>query len=129
MKAQDVALLLVFGLTLWIVGTIYFAYYGRGVLETTNMRYWMSFILSPVFSAAICIGLLKWRDVPPASWASAVLLLAIPGMVGEAAVLSHLTTFMPRLDATSGDRYGALLFATYALVLGVAEVVTLRAAG
>jgi len=29
--------------------------------------------------------------------------------------------------ATSGGRYGALLFATYAIVLGIAEVVTLRA--
>ena len=43
------------------------------------------------------------------------------------AVLSNLAIFMPKLHATSGGRYGAFLFATYALVLGVAEVVTLRA--
>ena len=42
-------------------------------------------------------------------------------------MLSHLTTFMPKLQATSGGRYGALLFATYAIVLGLAEVVTLKA--
>jgi len=56
-----------------------------------------------------------------------MLLLAIPGMIGEAVVLSNLSIFMPRLHATSGGRYGAFLFATYALVLGVAEVVTLKA--
>jgi hypothetical protein len=58
-----------------------------------------------------------------------MLLLAIPGMIGEAVVLSHLSTFMPRIHASSGGRYGAFLFATYALVLGIAEVVTLRATG
>jgi hypothetical protein len=29
-------------------------------------------------------------------------------------------------EAVVGERYGAFLFATYALVLGVAEVVTVR---
>ena len=56
-----------------------------------------------------------------------MLLLAIPGMIGEAVVLSNLSTFMPKLHEASGGRYGAFLFAAYALVLGVAEVVTLRA--
>jgi hypothetical protein len=48
-------------------------------------------------------------------------------MIREAVVLSHLSTFMPRLQASSGGRYGAFLFAAYVLVLGVAEVVTLKA--
>jgi hypothetical protein len=56
-----------------------------------------------------------------------MLLLAIPGMIGEAVVLSNLSVFMPRLHAASGGRYGAFLFATYAVVLSLAEVVTLRA--
>lgn len=56
-----------------------------------------------------------------------MLLLAIPGMLGEAVVLPHLSAFMPKLHAASGGRYGAFLFATYAVVLGLAEVVTLRA--
>ena len=56
-----------------------------------------------------------------------MLLLAIPGMIGEAVVLSNLSTFMPKLHVTSGGRYGAFLFASYALVLGIAKVVTLRA--
>jgi hypothetical protein len=34
---------------------------------------------------------------------------------------------LPKLHATSGGRYAAFLFATYALVLEVAEVVTLSA--
>jgi hypothetical protein len=42
-------------------------------------------------------------------------------------VLSHLPTFMPRLQTPLGGRYGAFLFTTYTLVLAVAEVVTLRA--
>jgi hypothetical protein len=48
-------------------------------------------------------------------------------MIGEAVVLSNLSTFMPKLNATSGGKYAALLFAAYALVLGIAEIVTLRA--
>jgi hypothetical protein len=56
-----------------------------------------------------------------------MLLLAIPGMMGEAVVLTHLSTFMPKLHAAAGGKYGAFLFATYAVVLAVAEMVTLRA--
>ncbi len=129
MRTQDITFLFASGLAIWILGTVYYAYRGPAVLETTSIRYWTSFALSPVFSAAICIGLLRWRHIPPAGWASAMLLLAIPGMIGEAVVLSHLTTFMPRLHAASGGRYGAYLFATYAVVLGLAEVVTLKTGG
>jgi len=127
MNLQEGTFLFFVGLGLWIVGTIFYAYRGAQVLETTELRYWMSFALSPVVSAVLCIVILRWRHVAPANWASAMLLLAIPGMIGEAVVLSHLGVFMPRLHAASGGRYGAFLFATYALVLGLAEVVTLRA--
>jgi hypothetical protein len=127
MKGQEVALLLWLGLIIWVLGTIHYAYQGPVILETTSLRYWRAFALSPVISAVLCIAILRWRHIAPANWTSAMLLLAIPGMIGEAAVLSHLSTFMPKLQASSGGRYGAFLFATYALVLGVAEVVTLRA--
>lgn len=127
MKAQDVALLLVLGLIIWIVGTIHYANRGPAILETTSLRYWRAFALSPIVSAVLCIAILRWRHIAPANWASAMLLLAIPGMIGEAVVLSNLSTFMPKIHAVSGGRYGAFLFATYALVLGVAEVVTLTA--
>jgi hypothetical protein len=49
-------------------------------------------------------------------------------MIGEAIVLSNLGSFMPRLQKTSGGRYGAFLFATYAVVLSIAEFATLRSA-
>jgi len=127
MKTQDVALLFGLGLAIWVAGTFYYAAHGVAILETTAARYWISFVLSPIVSAAICVAILKWRHIAPQSWAQAMLALAIPGMIGEALVLSHLTTFMPRLQAGSGGRYGAFLFATYAVVLGIAEVVTLRA--
>ena len=127
MKASEAAILFGLGLVIWIAGTFYYAAYGVAILETTGARYWSSFLLSPVISAAICIAILKWRHIAPSSWAQAMLALAIPGMIGEALVLSHLATFMPRLQATSGGKYGAFLFATYGLVLGIAEIVTLRA--
>jgi hypothetical protein len=127
MNQKDVVLLLVLGLAIWVAGSIYYGYRGPSVLETTTQRYWIAFAISPVFSAALCTGILRWRHIPPVSWAPAMLLLAIPGMIGEAVVLSHLGTFMPRLHAASGGKYGAFLFATYAVVLGIAEAVTLRA--
>ncbi len=125
MKGTDVTLLLLLGLAIWIVGTIYYASAGPAILETTSLRYWTAFSLSPIFSAVLCILILRWRHIAAVNWTSAMLLLAIPGMIGEALVLSNLSTFMPKLHATSGGRYGAFLFATYALVLGLAEVVTL----
>jgi len=127
MKAQDVTILSTSGLLIWVLGTIYYAYRGPAVLETTPARYWGNFIVSPIASALICIAILEWRRIGPANWASAMLLLAIPGMIGEAAVLTHVTKFMPRIHEVSGGRYGAFLFATYAVVLSIAEIVTLRA--
>jgi hypothetical protein len=126
MKGHDVALLLLLGLVIWVVGTIYYANRGPAILETTNLRYWLAFSLSPIFSAILCVVILRWREIAAANWTTAMLLLAIPGMLGEAIVLSHLSTFMPKLQAASGGKYGAFLFATYAVVLGLAEIVTLR---
>jgi hypothetical protein len=125
-KSRDIVYLSVVGLVIWIIGTVYYGYSGSRVLETTSLSYWISFALSPVFSALICIAILRRRHIPSPNWAAAMLLLAIPGMIGEAVVLTNLTTFMPRLHAESAGRYGALLFATYAIVLGIAETVTLR---
>jgi len=128
MKRQDIALLLVLGFVIWLVGTIHYAYQGPNILETTRTRYWIAFVLSPIISGILCLGILRWLQIAPAHWTSAVLLLALPGMIGEVIVLSNLATFMPRLHPTSAGSYGAFLFAAYALVLAVAEVVTLRAA-
>lgn len=128
MKTQESILLSLLGLIIWVLGTIYFAFTGPHILETTKRSYWVGFALSPIFSAVLCIAILMWRHIAPANWAAAMLLLAIPGMIGEAIVLTHLGTFMPRLHAESGGRYGAFLFATYAVVLGLGEIVTLRAA-
>jgi hypothetical protein len=127
MKRRDVASLLLLGLIIWVAGTILYAYGGRVILETTSFRYWWSFATSPIFSALLCVLILRRRRIAPAHWATAMLLLASPGMLGEAVVLSNFSTFMPKLHAASGGPYGAFLFATYALVLGLAEIVTLKA--
>jgi len=128
MRMQECVLLLSLGLFIWILGTIYYAYTGHRVLETTPAHYWASFAISPIISAALCILILRWRHIAPSNWAVAMLLLAIPGMVGEAVVLSNLSTFMPRIQEASGGRYGAFLFVTYAVVLGIAEFATLTSA-
>jgi len=128
MKTQECMLLLAIGLVIWILGTIYYAYTGHRVLETTPARYWVSFATSPIISAALCILILRWRHIATTDWAVAMLLLALPGMIGEAVVLSNLRTFMPRIQEASGGRYGAFLFATYAVVLGIAAYATLRSA-
>jgi len=128
MKMQDTILLLALGLVIWVLGTVYFANRGAALFESANLRYWISFAISPIVSAALCIFILRWRHVAPSDWTSAMLLLAIPGMIGEAVVLSNLSTFMPKFHEPSGGRYAAFLFATYALVLGIAEIVTMRAA-
>lgn len=127
MREKDAVLLFVLGLVVWTAGTVYYGIRGPAILETTSQRYWIAFTLSPILSAVLCIGVLRWLRISPAHWASAVLLMAIPGMLGEAVVLSHLGIFMPRLHASSGGKYGAFLFATYALVLSIGELVTLRA--
>ena len=127
MKTQECMLLLSLGLGIWILGTIYFAYAGHHVIETTSAQYWVGFAISPIISAALCILILLWRHIAASNWAAAMLLLTIPGMIGEAVVLSNLRTFMPGIQEASGGRYGAFLFATYAVVLSIAEFASLRA--
>jgi hypothetical protein len=126
MKIQECMVLLSFGFIIWILGTIYYAYSGHRVLETTPARYWVSFALSSILSAALCMLILHWRHIAPSNWAVAMLLLAIPGMAGESVVLANLGKFMPRIQEASGGRYGAMLFGTYAVVLSIAEFVTLH---
>jgi len=127
MNSQQCIVLFVLGLLIWTLGSVYYAYVGPQVLETTKLHYWISFWLSPVASTILVVVIFRLLHVAPRNWASAALLIAIPGMIGEAVVLSHLSTFMPRIQESSGGRYGAFLFATYAVVLGVAEFVTLKA--
>jgi len=125
-KTQDIVLLLAFGIVFWIAGTIWYELRGPLVFETTGARYWVNFVLTPLVTAGVCILMLRWRQIPSANWASAALLIAIPGMIGEAILLSRFAVLMPRMQAASAGKYGGFLFATYALVLGIAEVVALR---
>jgi hypothetical protein len=127
-RGRDVALLLGFGLLFWTAGTLWYERRGPLVFETTAIRYWINFVLTPVLTAGICLLVLRWRRVPSHEWTSAMLLIAIPGMLGEAVLLSNFSALMPGMREASAGKYGAFLFVTYALVLGIAEVVTLRAA-
>jgi hypothetical protein len=129
MKPYDKLLFVLLGCAFWVGGTILYRYRGHHVFEGSDLGYWISFVLTPVVTVVICILILKWRDVPGADWGSAALLLALPGMFGEAVLLSHFALFMPRLRPETAGRFGAFLFATYALFLTIAEVVTVRASG
>jgi Family of unknown function (DUF5367) len=128
MTSRNCALLLLIGAVLWTAGTIYYRLRGAAVLETSDLRYWINFLLSPLLGAIVCILVLRALHLPASTWAAAGLLLALPGMVGEAVLLANFPALMPGLQASSGAKYAAFLFAAYALFLGVAESVTLRAA-
>lgn len=127
MRGREIGLLLVFGLVFWIAGTLWFEKTGPRVFETSAVRYWINFAITPIVTSAVCILILRWLHIPASVWASAILLIALPGMFGEAILLSHFSTLMPRMQEASAGKYGAFLFATYALVIGITEVVTLRA--
>jgi Family of unknown function (DUF5367) len=127
MRTREIILLLAFGFAFWIAGTLWFERTGPRVFETSAIRYWINFAITPIVTSAVCILILKWLDIPASAWASAILLIALPGMFGEALLLSHFSILMPRMQEASAGKYGAFLFATYALVIGIAEIVTLRA--
>jgi len=127
MKRYDRVLLPLFGLAFWIIGTLWYEVQGPSVFETTSLRYWIHFILTPIASAVVCVAILKWRHIPAREWAAAALLIALPGMLGEAGLLSRFAVFMPRMQAASAGRYGAFLFAAYALFLTISVIVTLTA--
>jgi hypothetical protein len=127
MKAYDRILLLGFGIVFWAIGTLWYRVRGAEVFETTSLRYWINFAIVPAISAIICILILRWRHIPALEWASAALLIALPGMFGEAILLARFGVFMPNMHMTSAGKYGAFLFAAYALFLAIAEIVTLKA--
>jgi Mn2+/Fe2+ NRAMP family transporter len=129
MKSANTWLFLLFGFAFWVVGTVWYELRGPSVFETSPQRYWINFVLTAVFSAAFCIVIMKWRQISAASWSSAALLIALPGMFGEAILLSNFGRFMPRMRVESGGKYGAFLFAAYALFLTISEIVTVRATG
>lgn len=127
MKPFDKLLFPLIGVAFWIAGTILYEFRGTHIFEGSSQRYWINFVLTPVVTSAICISILRWRHLPAADWGSAALLLTLPGMFGEAVLLSRFAAFMPRMRPETAGRYGAFLFATYALFLAIAEIVTVRA--
>ena len=127
MKTHECLLLLALGALFWVAGTIWYEFRGPLVFETTQPRYWVNFVATPVVTAAVCILILRWRQIPLSSWSTAGLLIAIPGMIGEAILLARFSALMPRMQAATAGKYGAFLFATYALFLAIAEAATLRA--
>ena len=128
MRTREILILLVFGIVFWVAGTLWFERTGPRVFETTAIRYWSNFAITPVVSTVGCILILRWRHIPASWWTTAILLIALPGMFGEAIQLSNFSRLMPRMHEASTGKYGAFLFATYALVIGIAEIVTLRTA-
>jgi hypothetical protein len=129
MKSLDKYVFLGFGLAFWVIGTLWYEWRGSRIFETTSQRYWINFVITPVVSTLVCMLILKWRDVPGVQWASAALLIALPGMFGEALLLSRFSALMPRMRLETAGKYGAFLFATYAVFLTIAEMITLRSAG
>ncbi len=127
MTTQNKFLFLLFGVAFWVAGTILYEFRGTHVFEGGSQRFWINFVITPIVSAAVCILLLKWCHLPAAHWASAALLIALPGMFGEAVLLSDFARFMPRMHPATAGRYGAFLFASYALFLTIAEIVTIQA--
>ncbi|MFY9820875.1 MAG: DUF5367 family protein [Thermoanaerobaculia bacterium] len=128
MKKNDKLLFGLFGLAFWILGTLAYEARGPQVFEASARQYWLNFALTPVVTAALCILIVRRRKIPAVEWASASLLIALPGMFGEAVLLSNFASFMPRMHLETAGRYGAFLFASYALFLTIAEIVTIRAA-
>lgn len=127
MKPFDKLLLPLLGVAFWVGGTILYEFRGHRVFEGSNQQYWINFVITPVVTTVICILILKCRHVAATDWSSAALLIALPGMFGEAALLSRFAVLMPRMRPETAGRYGAFLFATYALFLTIAEIVTVRA--
>jgi hypothetical protein len=127
MKSFDKLLFPLLGVIFWVGGTLLYQFRGHHVFETSGQRYWINFVATPIVTTVACILILKWRHIPAADWAVASLLIALPGMFGEAALLSRFAAFMPRMRPETAGKYGAFLFATYALFLTIAEIVTLYA--
>ncbi len=80
-----------------------------------------------VLTFILCMRILRSRQLSRTQWAKGALLLALPGMLGEALILSDFSETMPRMQLASAGRYGAFLFLLYALVLAVALAMSVRA--
>jgi len=125
MTIHNRILLFVVGVVFWLLGTAWYRLQGARIFESAPTRFWVNFLITPIATAVLCIGILRWLAIPQPEWASAMLLLALPGIFGEALVLARFTTVMPSMQPASAGLYAAFLFTTYGFVLAIAEIATL----
>jgi len=127
MNRNDKLLFFFFGVVFWALGTVWYRLQGPRIFEGAPMRFWANFLVTPIATALFCVGLLRWLEIPTLEWASAMLLVALPGLFGEALILARFSVMMPNMQPASAGRYAAFLFATYGFVLTVAEIATISA--
>jgi len=115
MTTKSAVVMALFGGAFWIGGTVLYRIRGAGIFETTSLRYWLNFVITPTATTLLCVGIFRWMGVPSAEWASAALLIALPGMIVEAMLLSNFAKWMPKMQATSaGSKRGVLAVFTKA---------------
>ncbi|OKH48909.1 hypothetical protein NIES2101_21480 [Calothrix sp. HK-06] len=127
MSRKDGIILFSLGLIIWAIGTLVYRIVGSYFFESSTVGYWINVTVTGILYSAIGMGLLKWRRIESEYWLHGAMCLALPGMLGEVAVLSTFSELMVNMQPETAGRYGAFLFGGYSCLIGCAWFMSRKA--
>lgn len=121
MTRKDTAIYVIGGLSVWLNGAVTFRLGGRFLFENGP---WVTALVGIVIAALVCLifrAAMDWRKAPAAEAVTVAVLMALPGLFGEAArqlVFGWATGLPPSAqpDFAAVILFGNAVLLSYALV-------------
>jgi hypothetical protein len=112
------AALVATGIGLWLLATVAFRLVGQVVLPPDNDgRVALVFAATVPAMAMLAFAVYSLLDVPPERRLTAATLLALPGMILDAIVVTTFEAVFANMAPSVGSTFGGLLLLAYASVL------------
>lgn len=127
MKAQDRIILVSLGFAIWLAGTLLYRFAGQYFFEGSVAEYWLNVIATGILVSAMFSGLMKWRRIEPKDWLQGAICIALPGMLGEIAILYGFSELMISMQPETAGRYAAFLFGGYSFLISFAWFMSTKA--
>lgn len=111
------------GFVLWFAVTAVFRFVGQDVFVVGSGGVAWAFMTLPIVMFVLTYALLKLLRVEVSDRAEAASIFAVPGLVIGIYEINSFSAVFPNIDASLGNEFAALMFASYAAVI-IAGIVT-----
>src|SRR5262245_31026438 len=95
------------GVVLWAGGTLLYRNLGTMLFESGLIVYWTNFAVTVVAFCAVFMQSASRRKIPREHWPTTALLMAVPGLFGEAITLLQFAAILPALRTETAASYAA----------------------